>query len=141
MNENLIAPEQYNLVTEVERFAKYERRKAIIWRNECGLKREITYKELMRTVNKTANVFLDEGLKAGDKMLIMVPRLVEAYTVYLAALKIGLVVIPCSEMLRTKDLQYRIDHSEAKAVLVHKPYTETFQGLSPKPGGRLDSPR
>ena len=132
MNGNLIAPEQYNLVTEVERFAKYERRKAIIWRNESGLKREITYKELMRTVNKTANVFLAEGLKAGDKMLIMVPRLVEAYTVYLAALKIGLVVIPCSEMLRTKDLQYRIDHSEAKAVLVHKPYTETFQGLSPK---------
>ena len=132
MSENLIAPEQYNLVAEIEKYAKYERRKALIWKDESGLKKEMTYKELVRTVNKTANVFLKEGLKTGDKMLIMVPRLIEAYTVYLAALKIGLVVIPCSEMLRTKDLQYRIDHSEAKAVLVHKPYTETFKGLTSK---------
>lgn len=132
LTENLIAPEQYNLVDEIEKYAKYERRKALIWRNESGLTEEMTYKELMRTVNKTANVFLSEGLKAGDKMLIMVPRLIEAYTVYLAALKIGLVVIPCSEMLRIKDLQYRIDHSEAKAVLVHKPFVDTFKGLSSK---------
>ena len=132
LTENLIAPEQYNLVDEIEKYAKYERRKALIWRNESGLTEEMTYKELMRTVNKTANVFLSEGLKAGDKMLIMVPRLIEAYTVYLAALKIGLVVIPCSEMLRIKDLQYRIDHSEARAVLVHKPFVDTFKGLSSK---------
>ena len=30
------------------------------------------------------------------------------YELYLAALKLGIAIIPSSEMLRTKDLQYRL---------------------------------
>ena len=69
-----------------------------------GETNEITYEALMKHANKIGNVFLNKGLQKGDVILIIVPRLVEAYEVYLAALKLGLVVIPSSEMLRTKDL-------------------------------------
>ncbi len=47
----------------------------------------------------------------------MVPRSVEAYMTYIGALKAGLTIIPSSEMLRAKDIDYRIDHSGAKAVI------------------------
>ncbi|WP_226584968.1 acyl-CoA synthetase MbcS [Halobacillus litoralis] len=127
--EELIAPMQYNVVSEVEKYAKDPNRKALLWLNEEGEKNEVTYSELVKKANKIGNAFLDAGLQRGDKILVMIPRLIEAYQVYLAALKAGLVVIPSSEMLRTKDLQYRISHGEVRGVVSYHPYTDQFQGI------------
>lgn len=59
----------------------------------------------------------------------MVPRLIEAYEVYTAALKMGLVVIPSSEMLKSKDLEYRIAHGDVKGAICYYPYVDQFEGL------------
>ena len=60
----------------------------------------------------------------------MVPRLIEAYEVYIAALKAGLVVIPSSEMLRAKDIEYRLVHSDAKAIIAYEPFLDQFDDVS-----------
>jgi acetyl-CoA synthetase len=125
--EDLIAPLKYNLVSEVEQFAKDPNKIALKWENESGETREITYVKLMDQVNRTGNVFLEHGLKQGDVVLIMIPRLIEAYIVYLAALKVGMVVIPSSEMLREKDLQYRITHGDVKGVVSYHLYVDQFK--------------
>ncbi|SDJ49438.1 acyl-CoA synthetase MbcS [Salimicrobium halophilum] len=127
--EELIAPEQYNIISEMEKYAQGEERKALIWLDSEGHKKETTYQELMKRVNRIGNAFLEEGLASGDKILVMIPRTIEAYEVYLAALKTGIIVIPSSEMLRTKDLQYRIDHGEAKAVACYHPFTGQFDDV------------
>ncbi|MYL73143.1 AMP-binding protein [Halobacillus litoralis] len=127
--EELIAPERYNVVSEMEKYAKETGRKALLWLNEKGDQKEVTYEELMKNANKIGNAFLERGLKQGDKVLVMIPRLIEAYQVYIAALKVGLVVIPSSEMLRTKDLQYRISHGEVSGVVSYHPYTDQFHGV------------
>lgn len=54
----------------------------------------------------------------------MIPRLIAAYEVYLAALKSGIIIIPSSEMLKTKDLQYRISHGEVKGVVSYFPFVD-----------------
>ncbi|WP_281659510.1 acyl--CoA ligase [Halobacillus sp. Cin3] len=127
--EELIAPERYNVVSEMEKYAGDAERKALLWLNDQGETKEVTYQSLMQRANKIGNAFLDCGLKQGDKILVMIPRLIEAYQVYTAALKAGLVVIPSSEMLRTKDLQYRISHGEVRGVVSYSPYTDQFQGV------------
>ncbi len=127
--EDLLAPEKYNLVAEIERFASDSNRLAIKWENELGEKKEVTYKDLLKNANKIGNVFLENGLKKGDVLLIIVPRLIEAYQVYIAALKAGLVVIPSSEMLRTKDLQYRITHGDVKGIVSYYPYVDQFEQI------------
>ncbi|MFL6557303.1 MAG: AMP-binding protein, partial [Bacillus sp. (in: firmicutes)] len=48
----------------------------------------------------------------------------------LAALKAGMVVIPSSEMLKEKDLQYRITHGDVKSVISYYPYVEQFENIS-----------
>jgi len=126
----LIAPDKYNLVSEMEHFAKNNDRLAIKWENELGEKKEITYKDLLANANKISNIFYEKGLKKGDTMLIIIPRLIEAYQVYIAALKAGLVVIPSSEMLRSKDLQYRITHGDVKGVVSYFPYVEQFTTIN-----------
>lgn len=127
---NLIAPQQYNLVSEVERFASDEKKLALIWENEAGETKNITYRELMQQVNKAGNVLLASGLEKGDKLLVVIPRLIEAYVVYLAALKAGLAVIPSSEMLREKDLQYRVSHGDVKAVVCYYPFAGEFENIN-----------
>ncbi|SDY15349.1 acyl-CoA synthetase MbcS [Salimicrobium album] len=124
--KELIAPEQYNIISEMEKYARGEERKALIWIDSEGNKKEATYQQLMKRVNKIGNAFLNEGLKPGDKIVIMIPRTIEAYEVYLAAMKTGIIIIPGSEMLRAKDLQYRIEHGEAKAVACYHPFTSQF---------------
>ncbi|MFX3625404.1 MAG: acyl-CoA synthetase MbcS [Ectobacillus sp.] len=127
--EELIAPESYNLVQEIERHAADPQKLAVVWQNEEGEKRQVTYRELMSGANKIGNAFIKKGLVQGDKVLVMVPRLIEAYMTYIGAIKAGLVVIPSSEMLRKKDIEYRISHGEVKAVVSYAPYIDQFDGI------------
>ncbi|MFS0822397.1 acyl-CoA synthetase MbcS [Bacillus sp. 1P02SD] len=127
--EDLIAPAKYNLVQEIEKYANDPKKIALEWEDEQGTKKEITYVDLFKNVNQIGNTLMNKGLKKGDKVLIIVPRLVEAYMVYLGALKAGLVVIPSSEMLRTKDLQYRITHGDVKAIISYYPYCDQFLSI------------
>lgn len=127
--EQLIAPEQYNIASEFEKYATGEEGRALIHINAKGEKKEITYDELMKLSNRAANVFKENGLKTGDVVLVMVPRLIEAYVTYIGALKAGLVVIPSSEMLRPSDIEYRLAHSEAKAIVSHELFSNQFDGV------------
>lgn len=127
--EDLIAPINYNLVQEVERFAGDQQKVALKWENEAGEKKQITYYELIKNVNKIGNALRNKGLEKGDTVLIVVPRLIEAYMVYLAALKLGIIVIPSSEMLRAKDLQYRITHGDVKGIISYHEFVNQFDGL------------
>ncbi|RDW16900.1 acyl--CoA ligase [Oceanobacillus arenosus] len=124
--EDLIAPENYNIVMEFEKYAKEPERKAVIWVDEHGNKKEITYEKLIKNANKIGNIFLEKGLKKGDKLLVMMPRLIETYEVYIAALKTGIIIIPSSEMFRTKDLQYRITHAGVSGVVSFSKFTKEF---------------
>lgn len=128
--EDLVAPDTYNLVEEVEKFAKDPHRMALLWENEEGEKDQISYKELMEKANRIGSALLEGGLKQGEKVLIMIPRVIGAYAVYLGALKAGLTVIPSSEMLRTKDIEYRVTHGEVEGVICFGQFTEPFEGVA-----------
>ena len=130
IKENLIAPKNYNIAMEVERFAKKDPNKlALIWKSETGQTEEMTYSKLVTHANKIGNVLLEHGLKRGDKILVMIPRLIETYEVYLAALKTGIIIVPSSEMLKTSDLQYRITHGEIDAIISYYPFVNQFSDI------------
>ena len=127
--QDLIAPKHYNLTSEMERFVSNKDKVALTWRNDQGDEQEITYKQLFEKANRIAGTLTSEGLTPQDRVLIMMPRLIDTYAVYIACLKAGLVVIPSSEMLRKKDLVYRINHAEAKAVICESQLFEAFEGV------------
>jgi acetyl-CoA synthetase len=128
--EDLIAPANYNIIQELEQFAADPVKLAIKWENEQGETKEITYKQLIRNANKVGNVLKMSGLTKGDKILVMFPRLIEAYEVYVAALKLGIVLIPSSEMLKTRDLQYRIEHGDVKGIISYYSFVDQFNDVS-----------
>ncbi|MBM7606838.1 acetyl-CoA synthetase [Lysinibacillus composti] len=127
--EDLLAPEVYNIADEIEKYAENENKKALIVHHENGIIEEISYTNLIKKANKVANVFRNNGLQKGDVILVMVPRSVEAYVTYIGALKAGLTIIPSSEMLRAKDIDYRIEHSNAKAIVAFENELEQFEDV------------
>ena len=127
--EDLIAPDNYNIVMEIEKHANDSDKLALTYVDESGDRKEITYKRLIQNANKIGNVLLEKGLTKGDKLLVMVPRMVEAYEVYLAALKTGIIIIPSSDMLTTSDLQYRVSHAGVKGVASIHTSTKAYEGV------------
>lgn len=127
--DHLIAPEIYNLIDEIEKHA-HGNKKALIIHHENGESEEITYIELIERANQIANVFKHNGLAKGDVILVMVPRSLEAYITYIGALKAGLAIIPSSELLRAKDIDYRIVHAEAKAIVANEQYIYEFDEVN-----------
>ncbi|PSL41546.1 acetyl-CoA synthetase [Planomicrobium soli] len=117
--QHLIAPEQYNISSELEKYRNDSDRLAIRWFNAEGDRQELSYQQLIEKTNQSAQALLKLGLQKGDKLMIILPRIPEAYITYLACLRAGIVAIPCSEMLRQKDLLYRMEHSGAKGIVAH----------------------
>src|SRR5690606_19480567 len=109
--EQLIAPEQYNITSELETYKNDAERIAVRWFDAENNRIELSYQKLFSEMNQYAQALMKLGLEKGDRVLIILPRIPEAYITYLACLRAGLVAIPCSEMLRKKDLSYRMEHS------------------------------
>lgn len=127
--QHLLAPAQYNIVDEFEKYALDGEKVALLVYEEEGTIKQITYQALLNKANQVANVFHSTGLQKGDIVLVMVPRSIEAYVTYIGALKAGLVIIPSSELLRTKDIEYRLAHAKVKAVVAHHQYVEQFTAI------------
>ncbi|MCD8879100.1 acyl-CoA synthetase MbcS [Staphylococcus kloosii] len=127
---DLVAPERYNIVEEIEKYAVDTSKQAIAYEDEAGNTDSITYANLIKNANKIGHVFSNHGLQKGDKVLIMMPRSIITYEIYTAALKLGLVIIPSSEMLRTKDLQHRITHGDVAALVVINEGINEFKGIA-----------
>jgi len=125
---SLIAPKMYNIVWEIEKFASTNKL-ALKWVCSKGETHQISYKDLYNKVHQYAFTFKNNGLEKGDKLFVMMPRCVETYAVYLAILKIGCVIVPGSELLTLKDILYRIEHSEVKAIVAHNEYLNTFNSI------------
>lgn len=128
--KDLIAPEYYNFANEVEKYAKDPEKIAIKYVSENGDVKNISYRTLAEEVNRYANALYHLGLRKGDRVLLITQKVPESYVVYLACIKAGLVFIPCSEMLRANDLVYRINHSEAKAVIVYNGLTNEIDKIA-----------
>ncbi|NLY79119.1 MAG: AMP-binding protein [Lysinibacillus sp.] len=135
--EDLLAPEKYNIVDEFEKHAKDENKLALMVHHEDGTIEKITFVELLKKSNKVANLFKSHGLTKGDVVLVMVPRSTEAYATYIGALKAGLVIIPSSEMLRAQDIDYRLQHSGAKAIVAFSNEISQFDDVKTLDGLKL----
>lgn len=102
--------------------------KAVVWCNPDGDERIFTYKEIMELSNKTANVFKAQGIKKGDKVLLILKRNYEYWYVAPALHKLGAVMIPATNLLTVKDIVYRINSANITAA-VCTPEGETAQDM------------
>ena len=90
---------------------------AIIWENEQGDTKKLTYYELYKNVNKFANALKKLGAKKGDRIGIYMPMVPEIVIGFLSAMKIGAISIPIFSGFGGHALASRLDIAEAKILL------------------------
>jgi acetyl-CoA synthetase len=108
----------YNFAYEVDALAQASPNKnAVYCVTADGNVETMTYGGLRKASNCLAHGLAAQGIGKGSRVLVLLPRSGMPYVVYLALLKVGATVMPGSEMLRSKDIQYRIQHAAAEAVI------------------------
>lgn len=111
-------PEYYNFAHQIDLYAaNHPDKPALVIVTDDEVTEQLSYLELIQYTNRIGNALRSLGITQGDKVIVLVPRGIEAYGIYLALNKIGSVIMPCSEMLRGKDIEYRAKHAGAKAIL------------------------
>jgi len=110
-------PEYYSIADVVDEHAKDRSKVAIYWEDADGNRKKITYWELRDESNRFGNLLRSMGMKKGDRILVIMPRLPEVFAAQLGSFKIGAIVVPCPDMLRAKDIEYRANNCEAKAII------------------------
>ena len=71
-------------------------REALVFRNECGARRSLSYRELRAEVARVADGLRAAGVAAGDRVAGFVPNLPEAAIAMLATATIGAIWSSCS---------------------------------------------
>jgi acetyl-CoA synthetase len=89
----------------------------------------LTYGELAARSNQVANWLRSLGARRGDRLLLMLGNIAELWEVILAAIKLGVVIIPASTLLSPDDLADRIDRGEVRFVVTETAQKDKFAGL------------
>lgn len=111
-------PQTFNFAADVvDHWARERDGPALIWENAAGEHATYRYSDLSRLSNRLANVLRARGVRKGDRVIIMLPRLPQWFVALIAVMKIGAVPVPCIEMLTERDLEYRVHNAEARAVI------------------------
>ena len=96
----------------------------------CG--KAWTYSELNTRTNKLANGLLNMGLHKGDRVAVMLYNCAEFIEVYCAFAKAGLVVAPVSWRYVDREIEYVVNHSDAKAMILDEEFVKTIDIIRPK---------
>ena len=110
-------PEHFNFGATIDHYAEDPNRIALLWEDQEGRRARLTFADLRAQSNRIANLLTALGIRRGDPVLLVLPRISLWQAAYIGALKIGALVIPCTSMLREKDLVYRANHSGARAII------------------------
>jgi long-chain acyl-CoA synthetase len=94
----------------------------------CGEER-FTYKMFNAYVNRLANALLDCGLVKGDKFATVLPNCTQLMAAYWAAAKTGLVIVPCSTMLKESGLLTLLKNSDTALVLADTSFAPVLQSI------------
>ncbi|MDX2158990.1 MAG: AMP-binding protein [Hyphomicrobiaceae bacterium] len=111
-------PETFNFGRDVvDAWASERDGLALVWENADGDAAAFRYSDIARLSNRLASSLAAAGVAKGDRVIVMLPRVPEWQIAMVACLKLGAVAIPCIEMLTSRDIAYRVENSEPKAII------------------------
>ncbi|WP_426434322.1 AMP-binding protein [Bradyrhizobium genosp. P] len=102
-----------------------------LWIVDAAANKEIklSFAALSHRSNQVANFLRAQGLKRGDHLLLLLGNVVPLWETMLAAIKLGVVVIPATTLLTPDELRDRLDRGKAQAVVATQDQVAKFKGL------------
>jgi acetyl-CoA synthetase len=104
-------------------------RRALWIVEEDGSERTSTFAELSARSNQVANWLRAQGVRRGDRMIVMLGNRVELWETILAAMKLGAVIIPATPLLAPADLVDRVERGDARHVVAESRDAAKFDAV------------
>ncbi len=117
---DLKVPEYFNFATDVmDRWAKIQPDVPGLWHVDTitGTETKITFRQLADLSIRAANVLRSAGVRKGDRVLILLPRVPQWWIAMLGLIRLGAVPVPGSLLLTPRDVAYRIRAARIGAVI------------------------
>ena len=126
----LEVPERYNWAYDVfDRWGSDPDKVAMVWVSSDGVSREVTFRELGERSRRVANALTGLGARPGDRVFVMLPRIVEWWELFLGCMRARLVPVPGTTLLTPKDIEYRINVSESTIAVTYPEGIEKIESV------------
>ncbi|POX36545.1 AMP-dependent synthetase [Streptomyces sp. Ru73] len=123
-------PERFNWALDwFDAIAQDNERLALHIVEEDGRETRLTFEEMRRRSNRAANWLASKGVRAGDRIIVMLGNQAELWETALAAMKLRAVVIPATPLLGPADLTDRVERGNARHVIVRSADLAKFDGV------------
>ena len=118
-NYKVNVPENFNFGYDiVDGWAEREPEKvAMTWVSSEGEHIDFTFADIKRESDKTASYFRSLGIGHGDMVMLILKRRYEFWFSIIALHKLGAVCIPATHLLTEKDIIYRCNAADIKAIV------------------------
>jgi acetyl-CoA synthetase len=118
-NFKINVPENFNFAYDiVDEWAKTNPDKpALNWVNDQGEHRCFTFREIKEQSDAAASYFQSIGIGRGDMVMLILKRRYWYWFAVIGLHKIGAVAIPATHLLTKKDIIYRCNAADIKAIL------------------------
>ena len=105
-------------------------RVAMVWEHENGECRRFTFADIKRLSDKTCNYLASKGIGKGDFVMLVLKHSYQFWFICVALHKMGAIAVPATFMLKSHDIEYRIDAAGLKAAIVtdDDDIIESFEG-------------
>ena len=112
-------PEEFNLADACcGRWSDDRTRFALYWEDEDGRRASFTYWDIQQQANRVSNALANVGIGRGDRVALILPQRPETVIAHIAVYQLGAVAVPLSFLFGPDALEYRLQHSQAKAAFV-----------------------
>ena len=112
-------PEDFNFAYDVVDILAKENpdKLAMLWLSNEKEEKRFTFADMAKYSDKTANFFASQGIKKGDKVLLVLKRHYEFWYCLLALHKIGAVAVPATHLLTQGDFEFRFKAGDVSAIV------------------------
>ena len=120
-NFKISIPDNFNFAYDVvDEYAKTEpKREALVWCDDNDESHIFTFKDISLASQRTANFLVEQGIKKGDRVMLILRRRYEFWFFLLALHRIGAIAIPATNMLAAEDPEYHFKAAEVKMVVTY----------------------
>jgi acetyl-CoA synthetase len=102
---------------------------AVYFEDADGNSSTLSYAELQQQANRLSQLLSRQGVQRGDVVASILPQRPETAVAMMACLQLGAIAMPLSFLFGPEALEYRLQHSEAVALIVDQSGAEAFQQI------------
>jgi len=129
----LEAPPHFNFAADViDRWARERSEAPALWwvSVASGSDQRFNFRELGALSCRAANLLRTSGVRRGDRVLLMLPRVPQWWFAMLGLIRMGAVPVPTTLLLTPREVDYRLRSARVSAVIANPDAAAKVDGFS-----------